>query len=160
MGQGNHAGRNPGTDIPRSARHGRRDACAGRMQRGPNLFDHWPQARRCACNSNRALSAKTYLGRARCDCEIERVQEDARRSEGGQKPPNCAPNSTRIYEGKIGESVVGSIGWGGNSHGWLIIRGFSTAWLDMKALDTVNCTVIFLLSDRSQKPRHCRCKYK
>jgi hypothetical protein len=34
-------------------------------------------------------------------------------------------------------------GWGGNSHGWGIIRGFSTTWLDMKALDTVNCTVIF-----------------
>ena len=45
--------------------------------------------------------------------KLNRVQEGARRSKGGRKSPNCAPNRAKNDEGENGESVARSIGWGG-----------------------------------------------
>jgi hypothetical protein len=46
----NHAGEHPRIDVSRSARHRRGDVGACRLQRGRDLFDHRPQAERCACD--------------------------------------------------------------------------------------------------------------
>ena len=99
MGQGNHAGGNSRADVSRSARHRRGDAGAGRMQRGGDLFDHRPQAGRRAGDPDCALSAAGCRGRGQCDREIEPIQV-ARRSKGGRKSPNCAPNCAENREVK------------------------------------------------------------
>src|SRR5262249_38756971 len=57
------------------------------------------------------LSAERCGSCWQCDCEIESVQ--ARRSKGGRKSPDCAPDCAENQAGENGESVARSVGWGG-----------------------------------------------
>ena len=63
----------------------------------------------------RAILTAHYLprdrrGRRQCDCETESVQVGARRSKGGRKSPDYAPDRAKNREGENGK-IVSDINW-------------------------------------------------